>query len=66
MVYPRQRGVVVCSPVVDLVTNLEATGESLWVPGEVGDDGVSTGSVDDVGVHLECREALPFPVLPVP
>ncbi|CAM6014102.1 unnamed protein product [Sphagnum balticum] len=40
--------------------------ESCWVIGDVGDDDVPTCSVDDVGVHLECREAFPFLVFRVP
>jgi hypothetical protein len=65
-VYPLERGAIACSLVVDLVANLEVVRESCWVPGDVGYDGVPTSSVDDVGVHLECRETLPFPVLLVP
>lgn len=65
-VYPCERGTVSWNLVVDPITSLETIGESLWVPGEAINDGVSTGSVDDMGVYLECREALPFPVLSVP
>jgi len=45
---------------------LEVIGERRWVLREAGDDGVFANSVDDVGVHLKCWEAFPFPIFPIP
>ncbi len=64
--YPLERGAIACSLAVDLVASLEAVKENSWVPADAGYDGVPTCSADDVGVHLECRETLPFLVLWVP
>jgi hypothetical protein len=65
-VYPREKGTFAYNLNVDPVVNLKMTGERCWVLGDARDDGVSTCSIDDVGVHPVCRQALPFLVFPVP
>lgn len=66
MVYALERGAIACSLATDPVAGLETVKECYWVPGDARNDDVLTCLVDDVGVHPECREALPFPVLWVP
>ncbi len=65
-IYPLERGAVAYSLAADPVTGLKAVRESYWVPGDAGDDDVLTCSVNDVGIHPEYWEPLPFPVLQVP
>ncbi len=48
---------------VDIVTNFEIVGERNRVPRDARDDDIPACSINNVGVHFKCREALPFPIL---
>jgi hypothetical protein len=66
LVYPLKRGMVAYSLNTDLVVGLETIGKCCWVLRDAGNDGVPVYSIDDVGVHLENREAFPFLILSGP
>jgi hypothetical protein len=63
---PCERGEMTHCLVVDLVTNFEAVGECNWVPRDARDDDILACSINNVGVHFKCWEALPFHVFLVP
>ncbi|CAK9865583.1 unnamed protein product [Sphagnum jensenii] len=64
--YLGEGGVGSCSPIANLVADLEAVGKSCWVPRDAGYDGVSVCLVDDMKVYPECQETHPFFVFAIP
>jgi hypothetical protein len=63
---PCERGEMTHCLIIDLVINFEIVGERNRVPRDARDDDIPACSINNVGVHFKCREALPFPVLLVP
>jgi hypothetical protein len=53
-VYPRERGEVAHNLGANPVAGLELARERSWVLGDAKNNDVSTGSIDNVGVHPKC------------